>query len=89
MIKENETKLNTVLTDLVTDKFGYYNSCDPKAHCNQERGGKACTIAGTDCGYGLTCKEVQNIYGDKNESEFLCVGTKDSTGKWCAENPKE
>jgi len=34
MIKENETNLNTLLTELITDKFGYENNCDPKAHCS-------------------------------------------------------
>lgn len=81
MIAENDSKLTKVLTDLVTDKFGYFNSCDAKAHCNKDVTGEACTTAGSDCGYGLSCTKIGE--------NLQCVGTKESTGKWCAENPKE
>ena len=80
MIKENETKLNGLLTDLVKDKFGYTNSCDAKAQCDKDvTNGGDCKTEGADCGHGLTCT--------KTGADLQCEGTKESTSKWCAENP--
>jgi hypothetical protein len=87
MIKDkvNEIKLQNVLTELVTDKFGWENSCDAKAVCDQDVTGGECATVGIDCGYGMICAQV----GADGEEKLQCTGTKESTGKWCSEHPKE